>query len=631
MVGFAFVLGFLLPGYLVARLLRADRPWLLAFPVSLPVLFHCMFWVHATGARLTFWNVAAALIGTCALAALALRRWTKRGAAERLPSSEQGGPGAPGQSLTRPVFAFLSLLCAILLLRSVLEPLSGFDTYFRWDFLAAQILRLGRYDFYPPTTAADFRDYLYVDGIPPLVSFTYAWLYAAAGRYAPAVTSLLVVAQYASTVALVHRIASDIAGRRAGALAAAALGTCILYYRSVAMAQETGLTALAMVAMLYACTAGRTPIASAVLAGLCGGTAALSREYGGSFLAVGAVALLVAPHLRTGERPGRRTASAVAVFLLTAVAVAGPWYVRNALKTGNPVYSLRVAGLPVNPMYDDMIQRYRAIFGVSQWGWDGFRSMAVHLLQQGALQWTVGLVGTLYLARRRPDLVLATALVVALWLYSAGITNGGPFYTTKMLTPALAVLSIAAGCLLARAWDHRLLRRFAAASLVVASAYALLWAWTYPEDPHDLPRARWIAAGVRTGPSQAVVDADATAVRLRDRLPPGTRILSTAAYLHRSVLPHGLTVVPPWSPETAFLLDPAVHSDEARRRLLDQDIRVVEFDKASVNTLYLARDLPSDFYRNPVGWRPVLASDQGGFYELLPSPASAPAASRPSR
>src|ERR1035437_6596006 len=128
----------------------------------------------------------------------------------------------------------------------------GGDMLFRWDFLAQRLLALGRFDFYPPLTPADFRTYFFVDGIPPMVSFTHWWLYASAGRYLPPLICVFVAAQFACTLAFTYGAASAVFSRRAGVLAAAMLAASPLYFRSVVLGQETGLTALGIAATLLA-------------------------------------------------------------------------------------------------------------------------------------------------------------------------------------------------------------------------------------------------------------------------------------------------------------------------------------------------------------------------------------------
>ena len=185
----------------------------------------------------------------------------------------------------------------------------GGDTPFRWDFLARQLLAYGKFDFYPPLTPADFRTYFFVDGIPPLVSFTHWWLYASAGRHLPALTSVFVAAQFVCTLAFTYGAASAVFSRRAGVLAAAILAASPLYFRSVVQGQETGLTALSIAATIYFVVIARQPddLPAMVSAGLAAALCALSREYGWIARDRGRYrAPLETPPPETGDRLRRR-------------------------------------------------------------------------------------------------------------------------------------------------------------------------------------------------------------------------------------------------------------------------------------------------------------------------------------
>jgi hypothetical protein len=216
-------------------------------------------------------------------------------------------------------------------------------TIFRWDFLSRRILALGNFTFYPPLQLGDFRSYFYPDGIPPLVSFAHWWLYAATGKYLPVITCLWVAAQFASTLAFTYGTAAVLFSRRTGLIAAALLAACPLFCDSVVMGQETGLTAMSVAATVYFLVSARKNELDAeiVAAGLAAAVCALSREYGWIAVAGGLVTLI------WQRRPIRQ----MAIFAITSIAAAGPWYVRNWGVTGNPFYSLKFFGFAVNPVH----------------------------------------------------------------------------------------------------------------------------------------------------------------------------------------------------------------------------------------------------------------------------------------
>lgn len=191
------LIGLFLPGFFVAKYLRHPLWWASAFPISLLVLFHGVFWVGVFRAPITLWTVLPGLIAVSAAAAWLGRR-------SPLPAAETKPVPQPFPRQDLLLILSSAFIAVVLLVRSAIAPSIGGDTIFRWDFLAQKLLALGKFDFYPPLTPADFRTYFFVDGIPPLVSFANWWLYASAGRYLPSLVSLFVTAQFACTLAFVY-------------------------------------------------------------------------------------------------------------------------------------------------------------------------------------------------------------------------------------------------------------------------------------------------------------------------------------------------------------------------------------------------------------------------------------------
>ena len=329
---------------------------------------------------------------------------------------------------------------AVLLVHSAISPLMGGDTLFRWDFLAQRLLALGRFDFYPPLTAADFRTYFFVDGIPPMVSFTHWWLYASAGRYLPSLICIFVAAQFACTLAFTYGAASAVFSRRAGVLAAAILAASPLYFRSVVLGQETGLTALSIAATIYFIVTARQPndVPAMVSAGLAAALCALSREYGWIAVIAGVIALLWR----------RQPLKQVFVFGAVATAAAAPWYVRNWILSGNPFYSLRFGSFAVNPIHDRILHYYSASLGVQQWTVGNWASVLSVLLLFATFQVLAGIPGGFTRFRPHGYLIVIALLLVAVWIQSVGFTSGGAEGSMRVLSPALVVLSITAAGLL---------------------------------------------------------------------------------------------------------------------------------------------------------------------------------------
>jgi hypothetical protein len=430
------------------------------------------------------------------------------------------------------------------------------------------------------------------------VSFAYWWLYAAAGRYLPELTALFVVGQYAAVVWLTYRTGTALFSRRAGLYAVIVLATSLLFYRALAIGQETGLTALSMITITYfIVSAGEgTDYRAMVLAGLAAAVGALAREYGWAFVAYGVLVLVWR----------RRGWPEVAAFGLTALLLAGPWYLRTLLLTGNPLFSNRLFGLPVNPVHAAIIDSYRARLGVGNWPASRWFDLGFYLASYTPLQLLLGLPAALIVARRHGYLGLGALLVAGLYLSSIAYTSGLEFYAARVLAPALVLLSLPAGALLARL--HRPLALLAMNLLLaVLFARAAAYAAIYPVSL-TTPPGRWLAAALDYEPGAPLYGGrheEALPQLLPEELPTGTRLLAENVFAHAALADTGYDVVPVWSPEVAFLFDKRVDARAAHRRLWELGIRAVVYNPVSLNSDYQRRESP--FFRDvPDGWPPLL-------------------------
>ena len=596
-------LGLFLPGYFAARLFRLSLWAPSAFVLSLPILFHCVFWLGAIGVPIKVWSVAPLLMAATLALAWAQRKFAPaekafRKAPLKTPekgpqaASDKGSRKTPWTLEERVLLAGCGIVGLVLLVHSARSPLVGQDTRFRWDFLGRLIAQAGTFSFYPPLKAADFRSYFFVDGIPPLVSFTHWWLYASAGYYLPSLISLRVAAEFLCTLAFTYGVGSALFSRRAGVWAAAVLAASPLYFRAVFLGQETGLTALAVAAMLYFIVGARQPVAAGLAAGVC----ALSREYGW-IAVVGGVAALA------WRRESRRE---ILVFAGVAAAVGAPWYVRNWILAGNPMYSLRLPGFAVNPIHDAFLQFYKSQLGVQTWTASVWVSVFLLFVTLAVPQMLVGLPMAVKHFHRHGYLLIIAVLMIAVWIVSVGYTSGGVEISMRVLSPALVVLSIAAAGAL-EGWTGRW-----HSIALIGIGVCLLWTAAqgvfFPFDPLAL----------RPGQTAfPVVDAPME-FKLHDQfakmLPRGSRVLSDSAYLHAALYDTGIEVVPVWSPEVRFIF--SAPAEEAERRLAELNIGCIVAYPRSENGVYLASGSP--LYKSlPERWR-VVAQSGGTLYVLAP-------------
>ncbi len=565
------LLGYFWPGFFLAKYLRHRQWWTSAFVISLLVLFHIIFWLGVFGVSITIWSVSAYLIAASAGAA-----WLARNSGI---SAKTKLAVTPWLGLDRFLILSSVLVGAVLVARLAVSPLIGFDTAFRWDFLAQKLLTLGSFKFYPPLTPTDFRTYFFVDGIPPLVSFSHWWLYVSAGRYLPLLICVFVAAQFACTLAFTYGAATAIFSRRAGILALACLAACPLYFKSVVLGQETGLTALAIAATIYFVVTAKRPddVRAMVSAGLAAVLCALSREYGWIALIAGAVALLWRRH----------APKQVAIFAAVAIAVAGPWYLRNLILTGNPFYSLHFLSFAVNPIHDGIMQHYKALLGIGQWTGATWYSIAWYLPLFAPIQCLAGIPSGFRHFRERGYLSVIAFLLAAVWIQSVAYTSGGIETSLRVLSPVMVVLSITAAGVL-ESWLSRVQWRTA---MVIAILACHVWTAAqgvlYPDNPAALPLSQWPQHAFRAVP-------DHTEFQLRDQLvkalSPGSRVLSENAYLHAALVDQGIDVVPVWSPEVRFIF--SAPPEESDRRLRELGIGWVAYYPTSMNTSYLVSASP---------------------------------------
>jgi hypothetical protein len=308
-----------------------------------------------------------------------------------------------------------------------------------------------------------------------------------------------------------------------------------------------------------------------VSAGLAAALCALAREYGWMAVAAGAATLA------WRRFPSRQ----IGIFAAVAVAAAAPWYVREWLRTGNPFYSLAVGPFPVNPIHDGILQFYRTVMHVND-------SVVGMLFTLAPLQLVAGIPGAAMRFRERGYLAAIAALVAAVWLQSVGYTSAGLETSLRVLSPAMAVLSVAAAGALVR-WRG-------AAFLAVVGCLA----WTVAQGSvHPNPFTTWPEQAYKRPAEPIEFQMAGELARI---MPKGSRILTDNAYLHAALVDKGVDVVPVWSPEVRFLFEAT--GSEADKRIRELGIGTIAFYPGSLNGHYLvgASKFYSELRRR---WKPV--------------------------
>jgi hypothetical protein len=451
---------FLLPGWLLARLLPTPFPVLAAFLGAAAIFGNGVLLLDATGMGLDGFSLSAFLALAAAGLALAGARRTAP-----LPPPAAAASGAGPRW---PWMAVAAVGLGSILVRAIVDPLSGWDNFFRWNYLAELMLRQGSLAHYPPVSAADFEVYAWCDGIPTLVAGL-NWLAYVGGTAQPVLTAWRIAAEVALTGYAIHQLARRWWGGAAGwpALAVAAGSPLLLW--SFANGQETGLLTLCLASLVLLLDAHRERpgVVLAGWAGVAAGVGATTRDYALAYVLLGGVAL-------AWQRPGR---SALLAYLGAAAAVAGPWYLRNAILTGNPVFPHSLGGwLPTNPAHTELMHAIARQWGVNAGRFDPAALPHIIFVLAGPAL-LLGLVGAWRAWPRHRLAAVAIIVVSALWWWALPATAGGWIYASRVLAPAVALAAALAGWIATAPRLPRVLLALVCTGLAVDAARR---AWLLP-------------------------------------------------------------------------------------------------------------------------------------------------------
>lgn len=586
-----------LPGTVLARRRRLPQPLVAGFIAGAVALVLLVLLPGAAGLPLGRWTLLAGWVGVTLLA-LGLDRH-----APAPPDSRTVEPAPP---LPRAALRWLPLVpaLAVVAYRAVAQPLFGADTVFRWNFLAEQMVRHGTLAFYPPVTAGDYALYGWPDAIPPLVSTLYFWTYQLRGAIHPVATAPLVVLQFILLALVVQALAKHLFSERAAALAGALLAGTPLVLWSTAMGQETGLTALAVTGLLLYLPSSREEetTAAVIVAALAASLGALAREYGLVFPVLGLV---------IGWSRGL-SARRLLWFALVAGATVAPWYLRNWMHTGNPLFNQDLAGwFPTNDAHARLMRIYQ-----HELGWRHLPPEAPRVFVTNCFAGIAGaLVGALWMFRRGGALLLAIAVCAGLCALSLPYTAAGYLYAMRVLNPALALGAVLGGAAIARWWPGQRHRAGLYAALALLAIDSAVRALVLPANPYRVPPRDWLRVGaaLQSYHARPVYAQVARLVGQNRLLVLGPQALMTEL---------GVTAIPPWSPEVAYLFDDKASPGDIARRLDAGQIRFALLVKDGLNWQYLAA---SPLFRDPGRiLRVVLDAEDMVLVRIVPASPTAP-------
>lgn len=553
--------GLIVPGSMLLRALRL--PWSLAaaFGLSSAVLYLSVLALGLTGAGVSLPALCAAL----ALVSLGARL---------VPASCRESACSSFACFTRlggwmPLYA---LFWVVVAWRLATQPLTGPDVYFRWSWLAEQILHHGTLDFYPPQSGEDFIRYFWAESIPPGIASLYTWAYACGGGTHALWTSPVVAVQLLALHELAWRIGNRWGGETVARRAVVLVAASPLLAWSALIGQETGLTAVAVCGLVWAFARLREEHGDnwAVLAGAFGTVAASTREYGIAFAVVAAA-------VASAAGASKRRLSLLVLASLPAVV----WPVLVWYRTGNPFFSLDLAGLfPVNARFIAWAAVFHAphlhpLATAAEWLGLGRYFLLWALPAVGGF--VVLLAAALRGLREARTIAVFVGLTIGLWWLSLPYTAGGLFYSLRVLSPALALLAILAayGSV---AYLPAIGLRAVAVLLALVLAESLPKTLVLPQNPYRLTLDAWAHAGrAFTDSVRASERAMLTAFQ---SLPPSRRIITDNASYARVFATIGVEVLPIWSPDIAWLFDEKLPADELAHRWRQSGLRYLVLGKS---------------------------------------------------
>lgn len=592
--------GFFLPGFLINRILCKNNDLGAAYIISTVVLFHVIFWTGIFGFKINLVSVGSILlfINLILLSYCFINKnriW------------EDTAPAAEVPFTRFEKIALIPIILSVILvfLKSSIYSSLG-DQIFRWFFLASRILETETFSYYPPLTPQDYNVYFFTDSFPPIVSFSYFWLYALFGKAENFLVGIPVTLQFIFIFIFGYRLAVSIFdSKKAGVFALLLLGSSTLLFYSVMISQETGVTALSLVALVYFlirnkhCSSG-----DILLAAFAASYGALSREYGGIFIVCGIIVILWK----------KMPLSVLLKYLMLCFIITAPWYIRTFILTGNPFYSIPVGNLfPVNPVHAGIVEGYKESIGLQTYMTTRvIIPLALGLSIALGISFFTGIVSSLMQLRRLGFFIIITALMFALWVYSMQIVPAGIFHSMRILSP---IIVLNAGCgafiLLLFAGLHKQAYHIILTFLSIFCLITFIQNIFVPCNPLNLKSKNDFLMAACIIPDFVNTQED-TFIYIKD-IPEKSVILSDGAIQHAFLAMNketnkNIRIVPVWSPEVRFLFSGEMTFENGAKKLRGIGINYVLIGKnGNLNFNYLGK---FDFFKKYNSKSKLLAGEE---------------------
>jgi hypothetical protein len=374
--------------------------------------------------------------------------------------------------------------------------------------------------------------------------------------------------------------------RRVAIATISILCTSTLFFFSINLAQENGMICLTTVCTILFLSTDDISWREILLSTSSASLGALSREYGGILLFLG---LAIALKRRL---PLRQLMLYLGFFFLMTT----PWYLRTWIITGNPFYNNNFFGFfPVNQVHHDILWTYNNYYNLFIDFPNRFFFAVKLLLMNAGIPILFGLLLAFCNARKYACFLFAVAMIFAIWIYSVGQTGGGIFYSMRVLSPAIVLLSVCAASIFERfkLFESLGIKPFFIATLVlIVTVFALLKDAIVPYSIKEIaPFSKnfWLVAfGNEINYPEIVFRSGF--------FRPGSKILTDMPNIHATVQKlrnegttnlNQLDVIPVWSPECAFLFDMTLSHKVVATKLRKIGVRYIVTDRSGRNLNYI--------------------------------------------
>ncbi|MCX7917101.1 MAG: hypothetical protein N2589_03120 [bacterium] len=562
---FLFLFSFFLPGFIISQLFESNLLFPSSFIISTVILFEVIFLLQIFSIPITLYSILSFLTFiNLVLGIIFLRKKGKNLFIPVYPSFII----KKNSSLIILYFIFF----VFIFIRLWNAPLFGPDTRFRWNFLAERIFKLKNFSFYPPYKPEHFKNYFYPDSIPPLVSFSYLYVYLIVGTPLKSLTSILIIIQIISILITIYSLTEKLFGQKTALINQLTLFSTPFLFLFTFIGQEAGYLTLSLISTLYFIYCNKEKNTSILLSAISTSLGILSREYGWLFLFSG---ILTCSVLKLNLKK-------IMLYVLITFLFSFPWYLRTWIFTGNPFYSVPIGNLfKVNPVIAGILTTYKEILP------SGLPLIKVFINYTFILTF-LGIPGIILYFRNKGDLLLLNIILIfALWFFSTRYTVA-QFLSLRILLPAIIFLSIGCAGFITYLKDNYGKKVYITILIFLIISYfrSLPIIIFYPYTPSKIQLKKCIQYLFfqkleNIGPEKFLSD-----LLNRSELSI-SRILTDNAYIHSAFVDSQFEIIPVWSPEVYFIFNSSLSENEINEKLKKLKINAVLYTNKNLNNIFL--------------------------------------------